>query len=173
MRWYYFVVGVLLAVFIITPITSAHAAHHRDGATATHDHGGANAHEAPHHTGAAHTPGGHWSAPATEQTRVNPLPLRVEGLISAGEIYRQNCAACHGAAGQGDGPLAKDLERAPANLMAMAPHHSEGDLRWKVAKGRGEMPGWEETLSDEQIWHLVHYMKTLPAYHQSEHVGHQ
>ena len=46
----------------------------------------------------------------------------------------------------------------------MAPHHSDGDLHWKIAKGRGEMPGWEEVLSEEQIWMLVHYMKSLPAY---------
>lgn len=50
----------------------------------------------------------------------------------------------------------------------MAPNHSDGDLHWKVAKGRGDMPGWEEVFSDEQIWMLVHYMKSLPAYHVVE-----
>ena len=88
-----------------------------------------------------------------------------EGLLEASELFRENCAACHGAEGHGNGPLAKDLEHEPANLFAMAPSHSDGDLRWKIAKGRGEMPGWEGVFSEEQIWMLVHYMKSLPAYH--------
>lgn len=72
--------------------------------------------------------------------------------------------ACHGPQGQGDGPLANDLKTKPANLFAMAPNHADGELHWKVATGRGDMPGWADVLSDAQIWNLVHYMKTLPAY---------
>lgn len=107
---------------------------------------------------------GHWSAPAAEKARENPVDLMRSALVEAGEIYRENCAACHGSGGQGDGPLAGELETRPANLFAMAPAHADGDLRWKIAKGRGEMPGWEGVLSDEQIWMLVHYLKTLPAF---------
>lgn len=113
---------------------------------------------------AASAPAGHWSGPATERTLVNPVQFTREGLIQAGEIYRENCIACHGGEGHGNGPLAKDLDTQPSNLFLMAPSHADGDLRWKIAKGRGEMPGWEDVLSDEQIWTLVHYLKTFPAY---------
>jgi hypothetical protein len=107
---------------------------------------------------------GHWSSPPTEQARVNPVLVTREGLLQAGEIYRENCVACHGGGGHGNGPLAKDLETQPSNLFVMAPRHPDGELRWKIAKGRAEMPAWEEVLSGEQIWNLVHYLKTFPAY---------
>jgi len=35
-------------------------------------------------------------------------------------LYRQNCVACHGASGAGDGPLAADLPVPPANLRGLA-----------------------------------------------------
>lgn len=40
--------------------------------------------------------------------------------MSGGALYRQNCVACHGKTGAGDGPLAADLPVAPANLRLLA-----------------------------------------------------
>ena len=154
------VVGAVLAV------TPAYAVGH-------HAHTPAKSHagdrEKPHgELGVVTTPttsNSHWSAPAAERKRANPVAMSQEGLLEAGDLFRENCVACHGTEGLGNGPLAKELEHEPANLFAMAPRHADGDLYWKVAKGRGEMPGWDEVLSDDQIWMLVHYMKSLPAYH--------
>lgn len=106
----------------------------------------------------------HWSGPAIERDRVNPVQVTREGLFQAGELYRDNCVACHGGKGDGDGPLAKDLDTQPSNLFVMAPRHTDGDLRWKIATGRGEMPGWGDVFSSEQMWNLVHYLKTVPAF---------
>ncbi len=44
------------------------------------------------------------------------MPTPVEGAA----IYADNCALCHGATGQGDGPLARQLERAPTDLTRLA-----------------------------------------------------
>ncbi|NNE85467.1 MAG: cytochrome c [Alphaproteobacteria bacterium] len=120
-----------------------------------------------------HAPASHWSAPAAEKVQSNPVAMSSEGLMEAGKIYRDNCAGCHGAEGLGDGPVAKDLDGAPANIFAMAQSHSDGDLRWKIAQGRGEMPGWQDVLSDTQIWSLVHYIKTLPAFHVADRPEHR
>ena len=35
-------------------------------------------------------------------------------------LYTENCAACHGAKGQGDGELAKHLFKPPADLTALS-----------------------------------------------------
>jgi mono/diheme cytochrome c family protein len=156
----------LLVVGVFLAVTPAYAVGH-------HGHTLAAGHVAdqgkPHGEHGAATiptpPNSHWSAPAAERKRENPVAMSPEGLMEAGELFRENCAACRGTEGLGNGPLAKELEHSPANLFAMAPRHADGDLHWKVAKGRGEMPGWDEVLSDAQIWMLVHYMKSLPAYH--------
>ena len=153
---------------LVISVSSAQAANHNhrhDTSTKAHGHiaaGGKSQHES---AATPHAPQVHWSAPAAEKARANPVPLTHAGLIEASELYRDNCAACHGGDGRGMGPHAEDLRTPPANLFAMAPVHADGDLRWKIAKGRGEMPGWEEVFSDDQIWKLVHYMKSLPAYH--------
>lgn len=39
---------------------------------------------------------------------------------SGAALYRENCVACHGSSGAGDGPLAADLPVAPANLRGLA-----------------------------------------------------
>ncbi|MFT7596697.1 MAG: mono/diheme cytochrome c family protein [Paracoccaceae bacterium] len=39
---------------------------------------------------------------------------------SGAALYRQNCGACHGKTGAGDGPLAADLPVRPANLRLLA-----------------------------------------------------
>ena len=42
------------------------------------------------------------------------------GHMSGAATYRQNCVACHGKTGVGDGPLAADLPVPPANLRQLA-----------------------------------------------------
>ena len=39
--------------------------------------------------------------------------------------------------------------------------HSDGDLAWKIATGRDEMPSWIEDFSESEIWDLVNYIKTF------------
>ncbi|MBI4402482.1 MAG: c-type cytochrome [Nitrospirae bacterium] len=51
---------------------------------------------------------------------VLPLPLQgqdLSGDVSNGKrLYEQHCLRCHGAAGWGDGPLARELKVPPANF---------------------------------------------------------
>lgn len=83
---------------------------------------------------------------------------------------------CHGPDGQGDGPAGAALNPPPSNLRAMAGQHSDGDFAWKIANGRGAMPAWSGTLTDNQIWDLVNYVQNLapPGKKQdsSSHEGH-
>ena len=39
---------------------------------------------------------------------------------TAAKLYRQNCVACHGTSGIGDGPLAADLPVPPADLTRIS-----------------------------------------------------
>ena len=43
-----------------------------------------------------------------------------EGLANGRYEYRSSCAACHGDTGKGDGPVAKSLNRPPADLTALS-----------------------------------------------------
>ncbi|HSF14940.1 MAG TPA: c-type cytochrome [Vicinamibacteria bacterium] len=101
----------------------------------------------------------------------------VELLASAAAIrdgeatYRKNCSICHGVRGHGDGPQARDLDPAPADLANLTRVRAdpgywffrikEGGKQEPLARPRSAMPAWGEHLSDEEIWQVVAYLKVM------------
>ena len=91
--------------------------------------------------------------------------------IGRGEtLYGPNCAACHGADGQGNGPAAASLPIKPADLtMPHLGEHTNGDLFWWLSHGIDEpdygsvMPGFAATLSAEDRWALIDYVRAHNA----------
>ncbi len=75
-------------------------------------------------------------------------------------LYEANCAACHGAGGLGDGPLAASLPVEPPSLMEHLGHHKEDELIRII--GGGLPPGMPPSaLSDDEIRRVVDYAWTL------------
>ena len=74
--------------------------------------------------------------------------------IDAKKLFARHCGWCHGAYG-----LAAD--KAP-RLAGTA--MSEDEIRARIENGApGEMPGFANTLSTEQVDALARYIKSLPA----------
>ena len=92
---------------------------------------------------------------------VSPLPYAVDPIARGAALYEQNCRACHGAHGRGDGPLASSLPIRPANLAEHAAHHRSGDQFWWIAHGipSTPMPGFAPQLSNADIWALVAFLR--------------
>ncbi len=103
----------------------------------------------------------HWAAPPEESKRTNPVFLSDDSVLRGQTLYLENCTGCHGRNADGRGTDGKDMTPRPSNLRAMAGHHSDGDMAWKIKKGKGPMPGWEDILSEEEIWDLVNFIQTL------------
>ncbi len=83
-------------------------------------------------------------------------------------LYEENgCVACHGAFGYGDGPAAQELNPKAADLTA--PHvnaHTAGDLFWWLSYGvkqSSAMPGFGASLSEEERWDLINYLRALSS----------
>ena len=58
-----------------------------------------------------------------ELLKAYPVPLapaQLPDLDRASALYQTNCAACHGAAGRGDGPAARSLDPRPVNFTDRA-----------------------------------------------------
>ena len=78
-------------------------------------------------------------------------------------LYVQNCSSCHGVQGNGAGTASIALINKPSNFTL--PKYSKfSDAYWffritEGAPGSG-MPRWD-TLSEEQRWDLVAYLKTF------------
>lgn len=132
------------------------AAPHGDQSGAVHDKPGATS--PPPGGGKA---GAHWLAPPAAAARKNPIRADKASVARGQKLFATNCASCHGASGDGDGPAGKTLSPKPSDLAAMAPQHPPGDLAWKIEHGRGAMPAWNGTLKQNQIWDVVNFLQTL------------
>jgi len=99
-----------------------------------------------------------------------PAPAPPLGDAKNGrELYMEKCALCHGAQGEG-WDWSKKVARPPVpvpDLAAVVPKRSDRFL-YDVIKEGGEgvrqtrfMPPFGFQLSDQEIWDLVAYMRSL------------
>jgi mono/diheme cytochrome c family protein len=102
-----------------------------------------------------------WEAPAEAKWVKNPIPAGDESYARGLAIYTKACASCHGAEGKGDGKSAKLLAEKPADLRKHVPHHTDGELFWKITQGKKPMPSFKKDLKDEQRWDVVNYLRKL------------
>ena len=99
---------------------------------------------------------------------LDPFPARPPTLARGAAIYREQCIQCHGPAGRGDGPKAKQLiGPPPADLgdRAALATVSPVDMYRKIAigvEGTG-MPEYAQSLSSDDRWAVTTYMGTLRA----------
>jgi PQQ-dependent dehydrogenase (methanol/ethanol family) len=87
----------------------------------------------------------------------NPLSDRPEAAAAGRRLFDQTCQSCHGPGGQGD--------RAPALNSGRFVHgDADADLFHAIRAGiaGSQMPPFAN-LSDDQIWELVAYIRSLNA----------
>jgi mono/diheme cytochrome c family protein len=105
-----------------------------------------------------------WEAPTRAAGIGNPVTADQKSVAAGKAIYQRDCLACHGNMGQGNGPAAIALARPPADLsMPMMWEHSDGALFWKITEGRSPMPSFEKSLTGDNRWQVVNYIRTLAA----------
>lgn len=100
-------------------------------------------------------------------SKENRLQTSSENIKNGRKLYEQNCAACHGATGLGDGEAGKSLSPRPANIAAFSktPMASDGYIYWTIAEGGvpvgSAMPPFKGQLKDEEIWKIITYLRVL------------
>lgn len=92
-----------------------------------------------------------------------PVRADVASLARGRASYERHCAACHGAAGTGNGPAAASLLPPPADLTLHARWHSSEQLNWFIANGvRGtSMVGFADQVNAAERWDLVNHLQAL------------
>jgi len=86
------------------------------------------------------------------------------------KLYAANCSSCHGKDGTGNGPVAKSLPHAPADLtnhFHKAPGDGDAYLFWRVSEGgqvepfksmKSSMPSFKSMLSESERWDVLAYV---------------
>lgn len=102
------------------------------------------------------------------------VPYTAESIQRGKAAFLENCTGCHGATGEGRGPMAKDLKVQPADLTA--PHvgtHTLGDIfHWLTFGGQsGVMPAFAEQLEPDDRWDVINFLSVLSNTNQSRFLG--
>jgi mono/diheme cytochrome c family protein len=119
------------------------------------------------------------AAVAAAQTRIEKVPIKPTSAADAGQMFTAYCAVCHGKDGKGNGPAAKALNKAPADLTRISARNNgvfpevrvrrfiEG-LDEVAAHGTRDMPIWGDlfrSLKDDvapiRVEGLAQYVKAM------------
>jgi len=87
-----------------------------------------------------------------------PLQGDEANFTAGAQVYRENCAVCHGLPGRPKTAIAKGMFPVPPVLLEGkgVTDDPAGETYWKVANGirLTGMPGFKQSLSDTQMWQV-------------------
>ncbi len=107
----------------------------------------------------------HYDLRAADTLLTNPVAATPAAVERGQVLYTQFCIMCHGATGEGDGPVVGE-NRLPVGFATMnltrpdALALSDGYIFGIIGNGRGLMPTYRRIPADER-WYLVHYVRSL------------
>jgi mono/diheme cytochrome c family protein len=92
-------------------------------------------------------------------------PRIVAALIApqGDEIFRRQCVACHGSAGEGNGPAAVAFNPKPSDFTdaALMSELTDDQLLAALKEGKGAMPSFSAILNPEELQTVIEYLRTL------------
>lgn len=108
------------------------------------------------------TPPSPWTAPEKAKELQNPVKGDGRTVERGQRLYKQHCVPCHGETGTGDGPLARKNDYKVADLtVSRLADQTDGEIFYKISKGRDPMPDFEKQLNGRERWDVVSYVRTL------------
>lgn len=106
-------------------------------------------------TAAAHE----WMAPKNAASIKSPILADSHSKARGKLLFLDNCASCHGENALGMKAKDTGMESDSPNLKKRLSSHTDGDFFWKIQQGRGEMPSFQNSLEDNEIWDIINYLK--------------
>jgi mono/diheme cytochrome c family protein len=96
----------------------------------------------------------------------NPDPATPQNIADGKHMFDSYCMVCHGLDGQNTGVPFADTVSPPIPSLAspQVQAYTDGQLKWIIKNGifPSGMPGSNGEFSDDDIWHLVIYIRHLP-----------
>jgi mono/diheme cytochrome c family protein len=96
---------------------------------------------------------------------IPPAPTNLQASIEEGDkLYATDCSMCHGPDGHTPTDSGRWMYPRASDLTSPAvQRYSDGELFWIVKNGirLSGMPAFGRVETDEHIWNLVHYVRTM------------
>ena len=97
-----------------------------------------------------------------ENITQNPVADSEESLKTGEKLYNRYCFVCHGMEGQGDGPVIKrgfyPLNLTTPGVIARTDGYIYAYIRYG---GKVMMPSYRESITSDQAWDIVNYVRKL------------
>jgi mono/diheme cytochrome c family protein len=107
----------------------------------------------------------HAAVPEPYVGALNEVQADEESIQRGAVIYTSLCISCHGEDGMGTGPAGAELNPTPAPIARTSQMLGDAYLLWRISEGgvpfQTQMPVWKDTLSQQQIWDVVNYVRAL------------
>ena len=101
-----------------------------------------------------------WTVPASAKRKQNPYEASSKNLSTGKKVYNIHCKSCHG-----DATMGNMLPLQPVTPKDLGTQEflvqSDGEIYYKINKGRGAMPTFEKTLNDEEKWMVIAYLRSF------------
>ena len=92
----------------------------------------------------------------------NPIPSTAVSIERGRERFNIYCAVCHGATGNGDGPVAQAMANIiPPLTSDRARQYTDGYIYAIIQNGRGLMRQYGEKVRGDDRWNVINYVRVL------------
>ncbi len=100
-----------------------------------------------------------WEVPANDKLKVASFKFTEETKQKGSAIFAKSCLQCHGAPTTGTfaklNPLPGDVATEKFSKQL------DGELFFKITTGRGPMLSFKETLTEEERWTVISYIRSF------------
>lgn len=113
--------------------------------------------------------GGEWPGSRFDRALLpaNPVAGETAAAEHGKKLYSIYCTPCHGETSRGDGPLAAKFDSPNLTLRAFR-RRPDGYLYEMIRTGSSSMPAFGESLSREERWEVVNYLRKLQGGESSQ-----
>ena len=94
-----------------------------------------------------------WQVPEDKTGKVASFKFDDVSHKNGEKIFQQNCISCHGTPGKNNFVQLVPPPGDPATDKFQK--QTDGDLFYKITTGRGAMPSFKNTLTEEERWSVI------------------
>lgn len=91
----------------------------------------------------------------------NPIAPDDAAIARGRAQFETFCLVCHGARGDGDGPVVPPFPNPPSFHAERTMTMSDGQIFHAITHGKGLMPSYAAQVHTDDRWRIIHYLRTL------------